>query len=710
MSVAAAISAGGPPQLPRLRRDIRIEDGGLDSNGRPVMLVIDPVRNAYFRLSWPTCGILACWQNGDTAQQLSTRVKTNIGHVMTDADFDALLKFLFSSQLTLSDEQGSWQRYQDMSNAGRHGWLMTLVHNYLFFRVPLFHPDNFLRRMLPYVSFIYSRVFLIGFLSLVAFGLYLTSREWDSFEAMFWRMAKLQSITLYAAVLLVLKAIHELGHAFTTVRYGCRVPSMGLAFMLGAPVFYTDTTDSWRLTQRTQRLAIVVAGVGAEFLVAGCAIILWPFLPDGLAREVCFAITTTSLVTTLLVNLNPCMRFDGYFGLSDILDVPNLQPRAFALARWKMRELLFDLGEDKPEHLPAKLQSTLIIYAWATWIYRLFLFCGIAAVVYAMTIKLIGILLGIFEIVMFVLRPIVKEIMEWWPMRAKILNSRRSALSAGVAFSVLAVLFVPWMRIVEAPVVLTAMNEEALHPRMPARIEKVNVTDGQAVNKGDILFVTDSPDLRMRIAKAKAELQAAEAQMSRLVGSDKERASRIVIENQVNRGRERLASLKRLEQDLLIRAPFGGTLVDLDNDASKGVWQGVGRELARVVSYDGVRARGLVTESEVSRLTEGTDAVFIPDDAKGASVRMKLTSIAQVNEKRMVEPSLADVYGGPIPVVDDKKEIAPRSAMFAITLEGDGDRPAMITRGIVRLSASAESPASRVWRQVARVIVREQGF
>ena len=92
-------------------------------------------------------------------------------------------------------QQGSWQRYQDMSNAGRHGWLMTLVHNYLFFRVPLFHPDNFLRRMLPYVSFIYSRVFLIGFLSLVAFGLYLTSREWDSFEAMFWRMAKLQSIT-----------------------------------------------------------------------------------------------------------------------------------------------------------------------------------------------------------------------------------------------------------------------------------------------------------------------------------------------------------------------------------------------------------------------------------------------------------------------------------------------------------------------------------
>jgi putative peptide zinc metalloprotease protein len=697
-------------KLPLLRRDITIERGGEDHDGKAIALLVDPLRNAYFRLGWPASGVIACWRDSRSVADLIGHAKQRFGVEVTPEILESLTSFLFSSQLTVTDEHGSWGRYAMVAGAGRHSVAMSLVHNYLFFRIPLFRPDKFLENLYPRVSFIYTRGFLYGFLAVVLCGLYLTSRDWASLEAMFWRAASFQNLALYGVVVLMMKGVHELGHAMTTVHFGCRVPTMGVAFMLGAPVFYTDTTDSWRLVKRTQRLGIVVAGVGAEFIVAGMAVFLWPFLPDGHAREICFAIMTTTLATTLLVNLNPCMRFDGYFALSDILDTPNLQPRAFALARWKMREALFGLGEERPEKLPMRLETIMIVYAWCVWVYRLFLFCGIAAIVYAMAVKALGIILGLFEIVMFVARPIVMEMKEWWDMRAKIVGGRRGWISLGGAGLVFALIFIPWIRVVDAPAVLVASSEETIHAHAPAQVKAASAVDGQFVRKGDILFVTDSSDLRAQIRKSTFELQSTEIQFARLAASEKEQPLRIVIENQRSRGRERLAALNRLAADLVIRAPFDGKIVDVDRDIREGVWVGVKSELARVVATENVRARGLVSETDLVRIREGAAATFIPDDADCAPVDLQLAQIAPTNATRLSELALADLYGGPVAVAEERGEVAPRAAYYEITLRGDSAPPAHIRRGVVRIAASATSPFMSIWRQVARVLVREEGF
>ena len=205
---------------------------------------------------------------------------------------------------------------------------------------------------------------------------------------------------------------------------------MGVAFLVFWPVLYTDTTEAWKLTERKQRLAISAAGISAELIIAVIALLLWGIFPDGPARSAVFVIATTSWIITLFVNSNPFVRFDGYYLLSDYLDIPNLQTRAFELARWKMLEWLFGLGNPRPGTVPVKLQQFVITYAWMTLAYRLLLFTGIGLLVYHLLFKLAGIALLGGVVSWFIIRPVYHELRSWQALRDRIHWNRHRALSA----------------------------------------------------------------------------------------------------------------------------------------------------------------------------------------------------------------------------------------------------------------------------------------
>jgi putative peptide zinc metalloprotease protein len=699
-----------PTLLPALRRDLRIEPAGLDHGGWAIATVVDPVRATYFRLHWPESAILPIWQTCTTSLELCERARLELGISLTAEDIGAMSNFLFRNQLTQTDPNGGWQRYQDLAEAGQHGWLHGLVHNYLFFRIPLVHPQAFLTKVQPRVEFFFSKLFITTFLAIAIVGTYLISRQWSDFAAMFAQTERLPSLTLFAVVLLLLKVVHEFGHAITTVRAGCRVPSMGVAFMLGTPVLYTDTTDSWRLPNRSQRLGVVVAGVGAEMIVAGLALFLWPFLADGLARQMCFAIMTSSVVTTLLINLNPFMRYDGYFALSDYLEVPNLQPRAFALANWKMRELLFSLGQPEPETFAPRLQNILIAYAWFTWGYRLILFTGIAVIVYAMSFKALGIFLGLFEITVFILRPVVMELKEWWGMRSLIVERARFWTLGFAATGLMLMLFWPWMDVVESPALLIAGNEEPLHVTEPARILAIHAAEGQAAAKGDILFETVSPALTAKIFKARLELRGLEARSAQLTALEDQKDLRLVVMSEIKRAREKVASLEKLQEQLVIRAPFSGIVVDLDSGLQPGVWQSPDRPLAIVISTNQSRARGVIRDTDLTRLQVNAGATFVPEDAGAASIPMRLSAVAAARDSKMPELALADINGGSVETFEEHGQQLARYGSFEISLVSDQPAPRTAMRGSVHIQATPTSPFALAWRQVARVIVREQGF
>ncbi|MBC8130818.1 MAG: hypothetical protein H7Y08_10920 [Rhizobiaceae bacterium] len=187
---------------------------------------------------------------------------------------------------------------------------------------------------------------------------------------------------------------------------------------------------------------------------------------------------------SLGLNLNPLMRFDGYYMLADLLGVENLLPRAFQHMVWRMRRLLFGLDAPPPENLPQRLDAIRTVYAIPTAIYRFVLCVGIALLVYHFAIKIVGITLFVVEVAVFLIAPVHRERTEWRAMRHDIIGTRRSRITLGLGLGGLVLVFAPLSTKIEAPAILRPAVFTRLHPQEAGRIERSSVHEGQTVRAG----------------------------------------------------------------------------------------------------------------------------------------------------------------------------------------------------------------------------------
>lgn len=704
-----AAAAPASVSIPPLRQELRIEPGASLVTGAPSWTLFDPIKHAFFQLGRIEFTIFSAWANGALDGIRDRLAADGLDPEEAGEAVGRVVEFSLANNLTVAPMRDTVATFTTARAAQRKAWWKWMVDNYLFFRIPLVRPAAFLERTLPRVAPLWSPLALWGFALLAAAGLILVSRQWDAFMASFLYFFSWEGLIAYGIGLSVVKVIHELGHAYTATRFGCRVPTMGVSFLVMMPVLYTDTTAAWRLTSRRQRLAIDCAGVGAELMLASIATMLWVILPEGSLRSVAFVTATSSWVLSLAINLNPFMRFDGYYILSDMLGVPNLQPRAFALGRWRLRELLFGLGEPVPETMPTPLRRTLILYAWGTWLYRLVLFIGIALLVYHMFFKLLGIVLFIVEMGVFVIRPILAELKEWKQRRSTILGSRRGRILLGGAGFLLLLAALPLDRHVTAPGVLTPIGAAPIVAGDPARVERVLVRNGDRVKAGAVLVELSAPDLVSSAAETRVRIAQLQAQLDRGGADEKDLSDRAVIERQLATERTALQGLERRQARLQLRAPFAGVVADLGSEIHPGRWLGGAETVARIITPDSYDVQAFIAEDDIGRVADGALARFIPNDPLMASRPAKLVERSASAVQWMDQPILASTQGGPIAVDEDpSKALKPHEALYRIRLlAARGAGPMQPVAGKVRIDAEGQSLARRFLGYVARILRSE---
>ena len=699
--------------LPILRDDLEIVPTAAQPNGAPAWVIFDRVGNRYFEIGREFLDMLTLWGVG-TVTKLVAKVRTEFGRTITDEDVKSVIHFLISNALVRDIPGNDFKAMVAKEEEGKKSALSKMMHSYLFFRIPLFRPDRFLQATWPFVAFLFTR-FAVWIYALVGIsGLYLVSRQWDQFTGTFQFMLSWQGAALYGLSLVFVKSIHELGHAYMSVRYGLRVPTIGVAFMVLMPVLYTDTSGAWRLRRRRDRLMIDGAGIFTELSLAAIATLIWVFLPEGGLRLCVFAVATTSWITSLAVNLNPLMRFDGYYILSDTLGFQNMQQRGFDMARWRMRELLFGLGEPAPETLSVRLRRLIIVHAWATWIYRFFLFLGIAVLVYAFFIKIVGIILFIVEILWFILMPLGREMKHWWEIRSQIMAAKRF-MGLGVVLACTVVLAViPWSTRISIPAVMTAEKEQSIFAPFPAQIVELNVKDGDRVKSGAVLMTLAAPQLDLDLKLATEKRTLLETRIDRTGADAEDRASLIVLTNELKEVVEELEGLARIKNKLVVRAPFEGIVADIDPELHKGLWINKKTPLAILQVGSGPSIKGYVGEANVFRFETGASALFIPENPELPMVRTQVKDVAQASSERLDEPYLALPYGGSIAIEEAKREeLRPMEATYAVAMttlaESNVQLPQMAIRGVSVISGEPLSFYTRMKRQVLKVFVREMG-
>ena len=694
--------------LPSLREELRLAPGAANGNGSPAWVMHDPVNNRFFRIGWLDFEILLRWSQG-SAEQIAAQIRAETTLHALAEDVDALAEFLAQHCLIRIASSEGVTALQRRAQAQSTGWRQQLLRHYLFFRIPLVHPQFWLARMVVQLEWLFSGALAGALLLIALLGLFLVTRQWDVFAHTFVDQLSWSGLLGYAAALVVAKTLHEAGHALTAARYGVRVAHMGIAWVVFFPMLYTDTSESWKLTNPRQRLAIASAGIVAELALAALATLAWSLAPDGSLRNALFYLATTGWLLSLAINASPFMRFDGYFILCDLLDLPNLHERSAALARTWLRRTLLGLPVPWPERLPGQGNALMIIFAVLTWIYRLAVFFGIALIVYHSFFKVLGLALFALEIYYFILRPIFAEVRAWFALRQKIAPWRRRSAWLLPGFLLLSGLL-PWPGHVAASGWLHAGRQHIVHAPFAGRLVTLPTT--VTVDAGQALFLLEAPELAISAGRAGALAAARGRELLGLIGLPEGEARRNSVEQQQAQfvAEEQLYRQEQLR--LQLTAPFAGQLRDLDENLQPGVWVHPRQPLAIIIDAKSWVVDALVEEVDIARLAPGNRARVLIEGQNPYFLSGQVSEIDAGRTQNLPHPLLDAKHGGPLPTVAGAAgESVLRDARYRvrIVLDAPPHSPQMAVAR-VDIEGAAQAWLGSALERWAALLIRESGF
>jgi putative peptide zinc metalloprotease protein len=383
------------------------------------------------------------------------------------------------------------------------------VRSPLSMQIPLLDPDRFLTRTMPLLRPLFSWAALIGWLMLMTAAGMTIGQHWAELtDNIIDRVMATEGLLAMALCYPIIKVLHELGHGYTAKRFGCEVRQMGVMLLVLFPVPYVDASPSAALASKWQRAGVAAAGIIVEVTLAAIAALVWASAEPGLLRAVAFNVMVIGGVSTVLINGNPLLRFDGYYVLSDVIEVPNLAQRSIRYLGHQVERYVFRVpGIGRFNAAPYE-RFAMLLYAPTSWGYRLLVMLGIATFV-ASHYFVVGVGIAILTVVMGLLLPLGKAL--WRVMlgqRYRLCRGRAAGLTFGaIAVAAVAILAVPAPVHTTAEGVIWVPQEAIVRAGTDGFIRSVAAEAGTQVMPGTTLVVLEHP-----IAEAKLNVTAARVQ------------------------------------------------------------------------------------------------------------------------------------------------------------------------------------------------------
>jgi len=590
----------------------------------------------------------------------------------------------------------------------RQIWVKNL-QSPMSLRLPLWDPDAFLTRTVPALRWAFTPLGAVLWLALVLPALVLAGVHWSELTGnMADRVLALDNLLLLLVVFPAVKAVHELAHGWAVKAGGGEVHEMGLMLLVLAPIPYVDASASTAFRSKLARAVVGAAGMLAELVLAALAMFAWLALEPGLARSIAFNVMLVAGVSTLVFNANPLLRYDGYYILCDLAELPNLGQRATKYWGWLVQRHAFGARDaEEPQESPSE-KRWMVFYGVASWLYRMFVLLVIALFV-AEQFFFVGVLLALWAVASGLVWPLAKNLK--FVATAPVLQRRRGrAVGVTAAGAVLLALLLG-----AVPVPLTTLTEGVvwvpeqaqLRARADGFVTRRLAEPGAIVKAGEPLLELDDPELWAQQAAQRARVERLQAQLASELVDNRALASATAEALEQEQG-----ALVRLEEridNLVVEAGVGGRLVlpratDLDGrfvkkgEALGFVLDGALRTVQVVVTQqdiDLVRSRLVQVQVRVAdRLESAIDARIVREVPGGSD--------------RLPSRALALDGGGRIAVDPSDKEgtrTLARHFQFELELPGSVTDLQLGTRVHVRFEHQSEPVAQQVWRRVRQLFL-----
>lgn len=652
-----------------LRPDLILHPGPLDHDGHRSWVLEDPVRGNNYRLGYVEGELIYRLTVEPDLDRAVANLYAATPLRPSAEDILSFVAMLQNESLAKLPEEEVLRRESAPGANRKPSFFQRLLQGAIFFRVPLVRPDRFLSRTLPYASALWSPAARWCYLLIGILGLILTLPELELYFSTVSYLFTPQGAAAFILCLVLLKIGHELAHGYAGKAMGLHIRSMGIFFIVFWPLLYTDTTDAWKIPDRRRRMWISGAGVMFELAVAGVALFLWAFLPDGILRSLMFFLSGTSLLSSILVNLNPFMRYDGYYLLMDWWGIDNLRPRAFAMVRHSLRRKLLGWTGPVPEVHPNS--RGLVIYAVCALFYRLFVGIAIALAVYYIFFPALGLLVFLVEIWLFFLRPGVGEILAVIRHRHLIGSKKRTAVACIGVIALAVLVFLPLPRIHHLPGLLLYKQAAAITAPAEGRIASPMPVENQVVIKGQQIIRIESDRLRHEAENLEYDLESVKARLQSLGGGGEQGAYRQWLQAELLRVEAAQDKLDEVIALMEIHAPSNGRVTDVNPKLYKGAFVRQGIYLFSVGDSRKWELKAYAHESQAAQMKKVIkDPVQVRLPSLNApDLRARFRDRSRFPVSLMPNESLLDIAGGPIASSGDPKAHRPRDAYFALTFD-----------------------------------------
>lgn len=627
-----------------------------------------------------------------------------------------LLSQLHLSSLLFFREQPHADAIAERLQKQRSREFIGKLLSFMFWRFPLFGLDRWLDPMLPFIRACTGRVAGLVWLAAVLWGAATAFEHWGAIGNGSEGLLSLSNLPwLYLATTLV-KVVHELAHAFVCKRYGGQVPTFGVMVLVLAPLPYVDASASWGLRNKWQRAYVGAAGMLAELFLAALACVVWAGTADGTVHSMAFNVMIVGSLSSLIFNGNPLLRYDAYYILSDLAEIPNLYQKAQAQwlhygARWLLGQRQHpEPAQDRQE------RAWFTVYGALAFVYRWIVTLGVLAYVTDQWFG-VGVLMGITTVITMVLMPAAK-LWAWLRVASGGLQARAVAAMAGLVAGLWLLLFaLPLPHALRLPGVLEARQTSPLYLQAPARLRELPVRHGQRVRKGELLARFDNPELTLQLALIDAQITETRAQFGlALSGMGADIGP---LQARLDALQARRVETEKLLASLEVRAPQDGEWVAPALHERLDAWVDRAQPVGEVVDRSALRFAAVLPQAdaaELSTLPPAARAQLRLAGRRGEALGLASLRMVPYQRQRLMSPSLGFGGGGDVAIrPDDSTGTTAAESFFEIQAEfAPGALPADLglhgMSGVLRVPVAPKPLGSRLWAGLQQLLQHRYGL
>ena len=647
-----------------------------------------------------------------TLQQIWDLACERLGdEVPTQDELIKLLSDLHRADVLQSDAPPDSRELQHRRKRHALARWKQYIGNPLSLRFPLIDPEPWLARIAPWVAPVAGWAGALLWISFVGWALVLAAMHWTELTGnVVDRVFSMENLLLLWVIYPLIKLLHELGHALATKLGGGEVHEMGIMLLVLMPVPYVDASASTGFRDRRSRMLVGGAGMLVELFLAALAVFAWVYLEPGTERAIAYNIILVAGVSTLLFNGNPLLRYDGYYILSDYLEIPNLAQRSNEYLAYLVNTRVFGVeGAQSPVASPGEA-GWFVFYGIGSFVYRMIMMVSIAVLV-AGKFFVVGIVLALWALCTMLLLPLGKKV-------GYLLNSpsleRRRHRAIGITVAVVGALagtvfYVPLPSATRAEGVIWAPEQAQVRARVDGFIHRVVAQPDAMVSRGELLIECEDPELAARERVLRAQLSELDARYDGLIQTKRVQAD--VVNEQKKQVAEALLLAQRRQADLQVRSPADGVFIMAETaENALGRFAQRGDILAYVVDRAANTVRVVVPQGEGDLVRKATRRVEIrATDRIGHPVAARVQREVPAATDDLPSMTLSLQGGGKIGI-DPNRSGDPKALekLFVVDLElPRGEQPMFIGgRVYVRFEHDPEPMAEQWYRELRRAFLK----